>query len=173
MEEDWQGKLYCGITLGWNYREGYVNTSMPNYVVKQLTKYRHKDPKRPQHCPYQLEPKVYGKKSQEMPKKVDSPPVSKEEKVYIQQVVGSFPYYARAIDMTILHALRAIAAEQANPIVRTLERVRQFLDYMYTHPDASISTFLRIRHGSQRTLRRVVPYYLPRKIKGGSVLPSG
>ena len=73
-----------------------------------------------------------------MPKKVDSPPVSKEEKVYIQQVVGSFLYYARAIDMTILHALSAIAAEQAKPTVRTLERVRQFLDYMHTHPNAII-----------------------------------
>ena len=30
MEEDWLGKLYCGITLDWNYKEGYVNTSMPN-----------------------------------------------------------------------------------------------------------------------------------------------
>ena len=138
MEEDWQGKLYCGITLDWNYREGYSNTSMPNYVVKQLTKYRYKAPKRPQHCPYEPEPRVYGKKSQEMLKKVDSPPVSKEEKVYIQQVVGSFLYYARAIDMTILHALSAIAAEQANPTVRTLERVRQFLDYMHTHPNAII-----------------------------------
>ena len=95
MEEDWQGKLYCGITLDWNYREGYLNTSMPNYVVKQLTKYRHKAPKRPQNCPYEPEPRVYGKKSQEMPKKVDSPPVSKEEKIYIQQVVGSFLYYLR------------------------------------------------------------------------------
>ena len=36
-------------------------------------------------------------------------------KKYIQQVVGSFLYYARAVDLTILLYLNAIAAEQANP----------------------------------------------------------
>ena len=111
---------------------------MPNYTGKQLIKYRHKPSKRPQHCPYEPEPRVYGKKAQETPKKVDNPPAPKEEKKYIQQVVESFLYYARAIDLTILHALSSIAAEQANPTERTMERVRQFLDYMHTHPDAII-----------------------------------
>ena len=32
MEEDWEWKLYCGITLKWNYAEGYVDSAMPNYV---------------------------------------------------------------------------------------------------------------------------------------------
>ena len=138
MEEDWQGKLYCGITLDWNYEKGYVNLSMPNYVSKQLIRYRHKAPKRPQNCPYDPPPRVYGKKSQEMPKEKASPPVSDDEKKYIQQVVGSFLYYARAVDMTILHALSAIAAEQSSPTERTLERVCHFLDYMHTHPNAII-----------------------------------
>ena len=56
----------------------------------------------------------------------------------MQQVVGSFLYYARAVDMTVLTALNAIASEQAAPTERTLERVHQFLDYMATHPDAVI-----------------------------------
>ena len=25
MEEDWKRELYCGITLNWNYDEGYVD----------------------------------------------------------------------------------------------------------------------------------------------------
>ena len=112
--------------------------SMPNYVAKQLVKYRHKAPKRRQNCPYELEPRVYGKKAQEVPKKTTIPKVSAEEKKYIQQVVGSFLYYARAVDMTILHALNSIAAEQADPTVRTMRRVRQLLDYMHTHQDAVI-----------------------------------
>ena len=37
--------------------------------------------------------------------------------------------------MTILHALSAIAAEQANPTEMTLQRVCQFLDYMHTNPN--------------------------------------
>lgn len=40
--------------------------------------------------------------------------------------------------MTILHALSSIAADQTNPTERTMERVRQCLDYMHTHPNAII-----------------------------------
>ena len=36
MEEDWKGNVYCGITLKWNYAEGYVDIAMPNYVQDNL-----------------------------------------------------------------------------------------------------------------------------------------
>ena len=55
-EKDWKGELYCGITLKWNYAEGYVDIAMPNYVQKQLVKYRHNAPKRPQSCPNEPAP---------------------------------------------------------------------------------------------------------------------
>ena len=32
VEEDWDGTLYCGITLNWNYVKQYANISMPGYV---------------------------------------------------------------------------------------------------------------------------------------------
>ena len=38
-------------------------------------------------------------------------PLSKEDAKFNQRVVGSFLYYARAIDMTILHALYAITSK--------------------------------------------------------------
>ena len=40
--------------------------------------------------------------------------------------------------MTILHALSAIASEQAKPTKKTIERINQLLDYMATHPDAVV-----------------------------------
>jgi hypothetical protein len=40
--------------------------------------------------------------------------------------------------MTILCALNEIAAQQAKPTEKTMERVNTFLDYMATHPDAVI-----------------------------------
>ena len=33
---DWEGKLYFGITLDWNYNRGKVKTSMPGYVLTVL-----------------------------------------------------------------------------------------------------------------------------------------
>ena len=55
-------------------------------------------------------PVRYGKESQ-LVSENDSPSATEKGKKYIQQVLGRFLYYARAIDMTILHALSAIASE--------------------------------------------------------------
>ena len=57
METDYNGELYCGITLKWNYEKGYVDISMPNYVHKNLVKYKHEAPRKPQHCPYEPAPR--------------------------------------------------------------------------------------------------------------------
>ena len=34
LKEDWNGELYCDITIKWNYKENYLDISMPNYVRK-------------------------------------------------------------------------------------------------------------------------------------------
>ena len=52
--------------------------------------------------PNEPNPVHYGKKSADILHKKASPFLLKEEKKYVQQVVGSFLSYARAIDMTIL-----------------------------------------------------------------------
>jgi endonuclease I len=46
---DYEGSLYCGVTLEWNHEERYVDISMPGYVKKQLLKYKHPNPKKPVH----------------------------------------------------------------------------------------------------------------------------
>jgi hypothetical protein len=56
----------------------------------------------------------------------------------IQQIVGSFLYYVPAVDPTILMALLEIALQQAAPTENAMKHVNQFLDYMWTHPDAII-----------------------------------
>jgi hypothetical protein len=66
VEVDMSGGLYCGITLKWDYKNKYVDISMPNYVRKQLTKYRWDKPKRAQNCPFEPNPVHYGKKSDEI-----------------------------------------------------------------------------------------------------------
>jgi hypothetical protein len=55
-----------------------------------------------------------------------------------QQIVGSFLYYVPAVDPTNLIALLEIALQQATPTENTMKHVNQFLDYMWTHPDAVI-----------------------------------
>ena len=114
---DWKGALYCGITLDWHYEEGYVDISMPTYVLKQLLRYAHERPRRPQHCPYEPKAIRYGKSSDILVHEDDGDPLNDKDKKFIQQVVGSFLYYARAVDMTILMALSEIASQQAAPTI--------------------------------------------------------
>ncbi len=92
--EDWTGNLYCGITLKWNYKKEHVNLAMPAYVMKQLPKYSHNVPVKLQHCPYAPNSNKYSKDNQSPSPLDESPRLDKAEKKCIQQIVGSFLYYA-------------------------------------------------------------------------------
>ncbi len=138
VEVDWAGELYCGIKLAWDYERRFVDIAMPTYVGKQLVRYAHPPPSRKQHTPFDPAPVVFGRAAQDLPPPDDSKPLDAAGKKRVQQVVGSFLYYGRAVDMTILCALNEIAAQQAKPTEKTMERVNTFLDYMATNPDAVI-----------------------------------
>ncbi len=74
---------------------------MIQYVMKQLTKYNHIVPLKPQHCLYSPNPIKYGKDNQ-VPSPLDtSPLLDKVKKKHVQQIVGSFLYYAQAVDPAI------------------------------------------------------------------------
>jgi hypothetical protein len=136
--ENYEGKLYCGISLKWNYKKQWVDTSMAQYVMKLLVKYGHVAPAKPQHCPYSPNTIQYGKDNQTPMPSNNSPLLDKAGKKHIQQIVGSFLYYARAVDPTIVMALSDLSSQQSAPTENTVKRVNQFLDYMWTHPDAII-----------------------------------
>jgi hypothetical protein len=103
-----------------------------------MTKYGHVAPLKPQHCPYSPNPIKYGKDNQAPSPLDDSPLLDAAGKKRVQQIVGSFLYYARAVDPTIIMALSEISSQQSAPTENTMKRVNQFLDYMWTHPDAKI-----------------------------------
>ena len=56
----WTGSLYCGLILGWHYAKGYVDISMPGYIIRALQKFGHPKPKRPQHAPHKWIEPFYG-----------------------------------------------------------------------------------------------------------------
>jgi hypothetical protein len=122
----------------WNYAMRYVDLSMLKYAMKQLTRYAHPAPLKPQHCPFAPNPIAYGKDNQAPSPTNDSTLLDNAGKKHIQQIVGSFLYYVQAVDPTILMALSNIATQQSAPNKNTNKRVKQFLDYMWTHPNAVI-----------------------------------
>ena len=136
---DKEGTRFIGLTLEWDYKNQEVHVSMPGYVEKALTRFNHPKPKKPQHQPHPHQPIVYGAKTQTATPEDDSPKLNKEQKKYVQEVTGVFLYYARAVDSTMLVALSSIAAEQGNPTENTMKKVKQFLDYAATNPEATVT----------------------------------
>jgi hypothetical protein len=111
---------------------------MVQYLMKQLTKYNHVAPSKPQHSLYSPNPIKYGKDNQVPSPQDDSPVLDKVQKKRVQRIVGSFLHYARVVDPTILIALSEISSQQAAPTENMMKHVNQFLDCVWTHPDAVI-----------------------------------
>jgi hypothetical protein len=135
---DWEGKLFCGITLDWNYKMGHVDLSVPGYVQRKLIKYGHKKPARPQHSPYLSAPIQYGAKIQSPMAPDTTTPLSDAQIKRVQDIVGSFIWYGRASDPTLMAALSAIGSRQTKGTEKVMAAAHHLLDYLATHPDAAI-----------------------------------
>jgi hypothetical protein len=80
---------------------------------------------------------VYGAKTQYATKD-DTPPLTAKQCITIQKVTGSVLYYARAVDPIVLMPPNDIATEQTQATEKTQAATNQLLDYLATHPDATI-----------------------------------
>jgi hypothetical protein len=135
---DWSGSLFCGITLQWDYTARTVDLSMPGYVEKALNEFHKLPTSKPEHQPYRSKDVQYGVKSQMTDPLDTSPQLDKSGVLWLQRITGTFLYYARAVDPTMLVALSALALEQAKGTERTAQDAVKFLNYCATHPDATI-----------------------------------
>ena len=52
--------------------------------------------------------------------------------------MGSFLYYARAVDPTILPTINELGLSQAQPTENTRVKAKQLVDYLYTHKFATL-----------------------------------
>jgi hypothetical protein len=110
---------------------------MPSYINKALTKYQHPKPVTPQHAPYNAAPIQYGAKVRRVEIDTTQPLTPKGIK-HIQDVVGTLLYYAQVDNPTLLAALSAITARQANGTQAVADACHQLLDFISTHPNAGI-----------------------------------
>jgi hypothetical protein len=127
------------MNINWDYTGQAVHVSMLNYVPKALTRFQHTPPCIPQHQPYPHVKQTYSVKAQYTEDINTSQPLDKKGKKYIQEVIGTFLYYARCVNSTMLLALGSLATQQANPKQNTKKLVHQFLNYATTHPNAIIT----------------------------------
>ena len=103
---------------------------MPGYIEKQLSKYNHPTPKRPQNAPYPCAPKTYGKSAQDPITTDNSPPAGQEGITHVQK------------------------SRRKHPILRTL--VRQYPPRRTKHPCKRTGTHSRENNRKHETHVRLL-----------------
>ena len=98
---------------------------MLKYITDALKLFHHLSPKEPQYQPHPHFKQKFGAKAQYNKKADDYPLLNKHKKKFIQEVVGTLLYYARAFDCTMLTAIRSIAVQQAAPTQNIMVKVKQ------------------------------------------------
>jgi hypothetical protein len=137
LTNDWEGKVYSGMTLQWDYKNRTFDMSMPTYLANFSSKFQHDKPKHRQDTPSRYGMPVYGAKTQYAAQD-ETPPRVAKQCINIQKVTGSVLYYARAVDPNVLMPLNDIATEQTKATEKTQAATSQLLDYLATHPEATI-----------------------------------
>jgi hypothetical protein len=70
---DWTGSAYCGLQLDWDYKNKFVDLSMPGYIKAALHKFQHPTLTRPENAPYTWSLSIYGAKTQYIEAQKDNP----------------------------------------------------------------------------------------------------
>ena len=122
-----------------NHTNREVHMSMLSYVQDALTRFRHDHPRKLQDQPYPHAKPTYGSKAQYATDADSSPLRSPLQNKFVQEVTGTFLYYAQSIDATMLPALGTIATQHSSRTENTMHKINKFLSYAATHPDAIIT----------------------------------
>jgi hypothetical protein len=134
---DWEGKVYSGVTLKGDYKNRTCDIFMPGYMANFLSKFQHDTPTHPQHTPSKYLMPVYGAKTQ-FATQDETPPLTAKQCLNIQKVPRSILYYARYVYPTVIMPLNDISAEQTKATEKTQTETNKLLEYLDTHPDATI-----------------------------------
>jgi hypothetical protein len=133
----WEATVYSGMTLKWDYKNRTCDISMPGYVSNVLRKFQLDATTHLQHTPSRYITPVYGAKTQYATKD-ETPPLTAKQCITIQKVTGSVLYCAREVAPTVLMPLNDITTEQTKAPEKSQAATNQLLDYLATHPDATI-----------------------------------
>jgi hypothetical protein len=134
---DWTGRRYIGLTLTWDYTLRTLDLTMPGYIERALSRFKHPKPGCPQHAPHAWNAPIYGAK-QQFVSHDETPSLDLKDKQRVQEVLGTLLYYARAVDSTMLVAIGTLATQQATPTEATMHAITHLLNYCATHPEATL-----------------------------------
>jgi len=120
---------YVGITIDYQKEKKYIDLSMPGYVQKALVRFGKTDV-RGVNSPLTYVPPNYGAKSQTLkPDSTGAALLTPAQILYVQEVVGVFLYYSRAVDPLMITAINKIGSRQAGADVTILPDIERFFQY--------------------------------------------
>ena len=111
---------------------------MLNYVNKSWSIFQHKKPKNDQHSPHPHAKPDYGAKIQYAPPSTTSN-IKESKIIYCKNFIGTFLFYACAIDSTVLTSVRYISTHIFTAQWDNINNcINSFLDYAATHPNSKV-----------------------------------
>ena len=115
---------------------------MPGYVQQAIDKFQHgiKSPNKAIDAPHPY--KATKKQGLPMTQPIDATAKLIPQTIkHLQQIVGTFLFYSRAINPTMLMALSIIVTEQTQGAQTTKEKAEHFLNYAAMHPNTTIKFY--------------------------------
>jgi hypothetical protein len=146
---------YVGITLRHDRKKRHIDMSIPGYVEKALKRFQRTNLKGAD-SPIIYVPPSYGKHQQEAPVEEPSTPLAPAEIQELQEIVGVFLFYARAVDPTMLTAINKIASRQSKATSLIRKEVDRFLQYASKYPNAT----MRVRASNMKLVAHSDGSYL-------------
>lgn len=134
---DIDGKRYLGMTIDIDRAKKTVSLSMPGYVQQALNKYDPQQTLPECNSPMMFVQPVYGSKRTQQATTDDSLPITETNRIRrIQQIVGAFMYYSRAVDPSMLPAVSKLSSRQATPTEDVELAANRLLGYAKRYPAA-------------------------------------
>ena len=130
--------VYIVINLEWDYVHRIVTLSMPSYVRKALHRFQHTMRGGKEYSPHTCALIQYVQRVHYADTLDAAEYLSEKETNLIQQVCGTFLYYAIAIDNTIIPDLSDIYSDNYKATNNTEKQVAKLLNYLASNPHAEI-----------------------------------
>ena len=109
---------------------------MPGYVESALKRFGVTLASEGTHSPLAYHAIIHGPQMESFD---TSPRLGPDKVKRIQQIIGVFLYYARAVDESMLCALNKLASRQSNPTEDLEKDVNRFLQYAATYPNGKLT----------------------------------
>ena len=126
---------YIGITMQYDKVKKTIKLSMPGYVEKALKRFNCTH-LRGVDSPMIYVPPTYGAHQQEIFPDKPSQPLSPDQLQELQEIVGVFLYYARAVDPLMLTAINKIGSRQSKATTLIRAEIDRFLQYATKWPNS-------------------------------------